>query len=72
MPTLTMLSIFNFTSWRKKLTGYYTIIKKEKKLAILVVKYRFPTKQVNERLKTQVPESRVIKISLEKLSETKK
>lgn len=34
----------------------------------MVVKYQFPTKQINERLKTQAPESGVIKNLLENLS----
>lgn len=79
MTTLTILSIFNFTSRRKELTGYYTIIKKitiqnisefsfKKKTLVnlMVVKYQFPTKQINERLKTQAPESGVIRICWKK------
>lgn len=37
----------------------------------MVVKYQFPTKQINERLKTQAPESGVIKNLLENLSKKK-
>lgn len=38
----------------------------------MVVKYQFPTKQINERLKTQAAESGVIKNLLENLSPKKK